>query len=95
MAMIEDFSVFFDDDEFAVQATLTPTGGAGFVIFDENGTILDAYGIQHSGPAAICPTNQWPAVAIGNTLTIGAVAYTVRSALRIDDGGLTLLTLAR
>lgn len=94
MAFAEDLSVFFDAAGFAVEATLTP-GGPGLVIYDENGAILEEYGIQHSGPAALCPASQWPNVASGHTLTIGAASYVVRSAPRIDDGALMLLTLAR
>lgn len=94
MAFAEDLSAFFDATGFAVEATLTP-GGPGLVIYDENGAILEEYGVQHSGPAALCPASQWPNAASGNTLAIGATTYLVRSAPRIDDGALMLLTLAR
>lgn len=94
MAFTEDLSPFFDAAGFATEAILTP-GGAGLVIYDENGAILDDYGVQHSGPAALCPASQWPNVAIGDTLTIGATTFLVRSTPRIEDGALRLLTLTR
>ena len=94
MPFYEDWSAFFNEAEFAVEATLTP-GGPGLVIFDEGGEILETFGIQHAGPIALCPASQWPNLAIGDTLTIGATGYRIRSAPRIDDGALTLLTLAR
>lgn len=94
MAFTEDLTAFFNDAEFAVEATLTP-GGPGLVIFDEGGEISEEYGVQHAGPVALCPASQWPAIAIGDTLTIGLKTYRVRSAPRIDDGALMLVTLAR
>jgi hypothetical protein len=94
MPFSENWSAYFNEAEFAVEATLTP-GGTGLVIFDESGDILETFGIQHAGPIALCPASQWPGLAIGNTLTIGGTGYLIRSAPRIDDGALTLLTLAR
>ena len=94
MPFIEDFSAFFNDAEFASEATLTP-GGPGLVIFDEHGEIHQEFNVEHSGPSALCPASQWPNAASGATLTIAGVSYVVRSAPRIDDGALMLLTLAR
>ena len=94
MAFSEDLGAFFSDSEFAVQATLTP-GGPGLVIYDENGAVAESYNVQGSGPVALCPASQWPTLAIGDTLAIGAASYLVRAALRIEDGALVLLTLAR
>jgi len=106
MAFAEDLSVFFDTaGGFAVTATLTPAdivdspGGAGSVIFDANGLVLESLGIQTSGPSAVCPASQWPAIAPGQALDIehasGTVAYLIRSATPVDDGALVLLALAR
>lgn len=94
MPMNEDLSAFFNDAEFATEATLTP-GGPGLVIFDENGEVLEEYGIQHAGPAALCPAAQWPLLAIGDMLTIGLRSFRIRSAPAVADGALLVLTLAR
>jgi hypothetical protein len=94
MAFAENLTPFFNSAEFAVAATLS-SGGAGVVIYDENGLVVDEFNLQTSGPSAVCPASQWPGAAIGDTLTIGATTYLVRSARRIDDGALLLLTLAR
>lgn len=95
---IEDLSVFFDDQEFGCSATMTP-GGAGNVLFDESGTLVDQMGIQSVEPTALCPISQWPAVAHGHLIAIQTPAglrnFIVRGIAPVDDGALKLLTLAR
>lgn len=103
MAMVEDLSLFFDEDEFAVVAVHTPTGGsaapAASVIYDANGLILEQYGIESSSPAALCPAAQWPTLAEGDslalTLSAGTESFKVRSVIKLDDGALSLLALVR
>lgn len=92
--MTEDLSVFFNGDDFAVEATASP-GGVGSVIFDENGVILQQMGIETSGPSLICPASQWPSLTNTGTVTIGLVTYKVRSSIALDDGAIKLLALAR
>lgn len=103
MAMTEDFTLFFNAAEFAVSAVYTPAGGAAQpaanVIFDADGTVLEAMGIQTLGPSALVPSSQWPAVREGDglvvTLPSGATSFKVRVSTPLQDGGLTLLTLVQ
>jgi hypothetical protein len=103
MAMTEDLSLFFSEEDFAVSAVHTPAGGspapAASVLYDANGAILEQYGVQSMQPAAVCPAAQWPTLAEGDALSItlpaGATAFRVRSVQVVDDGALKLLTLAR
>jgi hypothetical protein len=98
MPMTEDLTVFFNADEFATAATHTPLGMAAGepvnVIFDRNGLVIPELDVQTTGPTVLLPTAWW-AVAEGDTITIaGTTAYVVRSASPVDDGVLTLITLA-
>lgn len=101
MAFAEDLSVFFSADEFAVAAEV-PLGldsYAGLVIFDANGAVLESFGVQTSGPAALRRSDEITEAVEGAQLDIvhadGTVRYQIRSATQIDDGALTLLALAR
>jgi hypothetical protein len=94
MAFAEDLSLFFDAEEFADEATLTP-GGGGVVIFDRNGLTIEDLGVQTEGPSAVFPTTQWPNAAVTHTLSIGSTSYTVRAVTPLLDGAITLLTLTR
>jgi len=101
MAMTEDFTLFFDTDEFAVSASLTPSAGGaaspGAVLFDENGLIIPELDVQTTEPSAICPSSQWPSAAEGDALSIeldtGTRGYVLRSAFPLKDGRLLLLAL--
>ena len=94
----EDLSVFFSTAEFAVAATLAGVG-AGTVIFNANGLVLEELGVQTSGPTALCPASQWPTVAEAQALAIdlpaGSTNFVIRVVTPLDDGALVLLTLAR
>lgn len=101
MAFTEDLSVFFSADEFAVAAEVV--GGveddyAGFVIFEASGAVLETFGVQTSGPAALRRSDELSEAVEGAQLDIahatGSVRYQVRSATPLDDGALTLLALA-
>ena len=101
MAMTEDLSVFFSADEFAETATLYhgATATPGTVIFDENGAVLETYGVEAGSPAVLCSLAQWPGVVADDVVVVnfaaGAVSFLVRSAVKLDDGALQLLALAR
>jgi hypothetical protein len=99
MAMTEDFTVFFNTAEFAVDVVHTPAGGsaapAAPAIFDANGAVVESMGVATSGPAVVVPVGTWPAIAEGDALAIGAATYVVRSVLAVDDGALAVLALAR
>ena len=92
MAFVEDHTVFFRDDGFAVAATLGLDPITSGVIFD--GPYLEALGnaVEGSGPVALAIAAEVPAVAQGDTLTIGATEYTVRG-VEPDGTGLVLLRL--
>lgn len=101
MAFTEDLSVFFNAAEFALAAEVV--GGveddyAGLVIFDANGAVLETFGVQTSGPAALRRTSELSEAVEGAELDIehagGTVRYLIRSATPMDDGALTLLALA-
>jgi hypothetical protein len=95
----ETISAFFDvASGFAVSATWTPGAGspvAGVLIFDHANTVLEDLGVVTSEPMATMPTSQWAAIAVGDTVTISAVAYRVRSILAEGDGATTRLVLTR
>lgn len=97
MAFTEDLSVFLNEAEFAVAAEVV-LGTAGSVIFDTQGSILESFGIQTTGPAALRRTDELADAVEGAQLDIahatGTVRYLVRSATPLDDGALTLLALA-
>lgn len=97
MAFAEDLSVFLNEDEFAVSAEVV-LGSAGSVIFDTQGSILESFGVQTTGPAALCRTDELTDAVEGAQLDIahasGTVRYLVRSATPLDDGAFTLLALA-
>jgi hypothetical protein len=103
MAMTENLSLFFNQAEFAVAAVFTPAGGAAqpsaSVIYDANGGLLQAMGVETLGPAVLVPATQWPTLREGDSLVLtlpaGAAAFKVRVVEALDDGALLLLTLAR
>ena len=104
MAMVEDFSAFFNTNEFADDAMLTPMeGGApvvGAVIYDENGSTLGQFGVDSAGPTALYPAEQWPAAKTGDIVEIlfgrvGWRRFRVRTAEKQNDGAIGLLTLVR
>jgi hypothetical protein len=97
MSMTEDFTVFFNVADFAETATANAVSGT--LIYDENGSVVEEFGVDVSGPAAVCPTTQWPAIAEGDTIDIlfasGTRSFKVRVVSPIDDGALKLLQLVR
>lgn len=98
MAFAEDLSVFLNTDEFADAAQVV-LGSSGAVIFDANGAVLETFGVQTSGPAALRRTDALTDAVEGAQLDIahaaGTVRYLVRSATPVDDGAFTLLALVR
>jgi hypothetical protein len=90
--LMEDLYAFFDTTEFADVASLA--GAPGTVIYDENGLVLQEFGVQSSGPSAIFPAAQWPAASIDQTMILRGRTFRVRSASKVDDGALCLVELA-
>ena len=98
MAFAEDLSVFLDDDDFAVRASVA-AGDSGNVIFDANGLVLAEMGVQTSSPSAVGAAADWAHTSEGQILEIehasGTVGYLVRGVTPLDDGAFVLITLAR
>jgi hypothetical protein len=108
--MVEDDAtraVFFDPDDFGVEATITPSDGAPFTvlgIFDarpiENRPLINAQvgfkdGMQNTGagPQFRCRTSDVAAVKAGRaTLAIGETTYNVWDT-KPDGTGTTVLIL--
>ncbi len=89
----ESISDFFDPNEFADTATLTP-GGAGYAMYDANGTVLQDFGVQTIGPTLLFAAAQWPAAAIGNTVSVRGRSFRLRSVTPLEDGAIVLAELA-
>ena len=86
----EDLAPFFETGDFAVAATLQ--GGAAVnVIFDAE--YIAELGMAGTNPAALAKAADVSAANIGQTLTINAVAYTIRNRRPLDDGATVLLEL--
>jgi len=92
MAFDEDLSVFFDEDDFAVAATLNGTA-AGNVIFDRD--YLRQLGIvEGANPVALGQSADYDGTDVVNgTLALSGTSYTVRSREPLDDGAVLLLQL--
>jgi hypothetical protein len=100
MAFAEDLSVFLDDDDFAVHASVFAVDGdSGNLIFDANGLVLADMGVQTSSPSAVGAAADWAHTSEGQVLEIehasGTVGYLVRGVTPLDDGAFVLITLAR
>ena len=97
MAFEEDFTVFFNNDEFAVEAVHTPAGGsaepAALVIFDQAAQLVE--GVVATEPTIHVPAGTWPTLAQGSGLAIGGVAYRVRTVEPLGDGAVLLVSLVK
>jgi hypothetical protein len=97
MSMTEDFTAFFNTSDFAETSTFAAAPGT--LIYDENGAVAEEFGVEVSGPAALCPVAQWPTLTEGDTIAIafttGSRIFQVRAVLPINDGALKLLRLVR
>ena len=98
----EDLDIFFDEDEFAVKATLT---------FQSSGNTLDLKGIfdtpdqqrdfggfvvDADDPTFTCPwQDEFMDVRPGDALTIGTEIFYIESGARSDGTGLASFVLAR
>ena len=99
MAFVEDFSDFYNTDDFAVTVTYTPQGGSASTItgiFDDEYQLIDAgeVGVSGTSPVFECPTASVPDAATGDTLIINAVTYLVVEA-QPDSTGVTVLILEK
>ncbi len=51
-------------------------------------------GVQNTDRSVLIRTDQKGALVPGSTLTVGGISYTAKSVLPIEDGLITLVTLA-
>ena len=97
MAFAEDLTVFFNSDEFAVEAVHTPAGGSAEpsvpVIFDHAADISE--GVVATEPTFQVPAGTWPTLAPGSGMAIGGVSYRVRTITPIGDGAVLFVALAK
>ena len=94
MAFTEDLSVFFNEDEFAVSATLDGASVTG--IFD-NGYTLGAVGptgMASAAPMFRLPTASVPASPHGKSLVTGGITYRVVGH-EPDGTGVSILLLEK
>lgn len=99
MAFVEDFSEFYDTDDFAVSATYTPQGGSASTItgiFDNEYQMIDAGSVGVSGatPVFECATASVSSAAPGDSLVIAAVTYLIVEVMP-DGTGVTALVLEK
>ena len=100
MAFTEDFSLFFDTDEFAVEAVITPAGGSAFSV---DGIFNDGYqersrefvDIASRDTMLTCPAfAQVLALKKGDAAVIGGQNYKILQAKPSGDG-LAIITLEK
>jgi hypothetical protein len=87
----EDLSVFFDDDDFAIAATVGTT--TVNVIFDRE-YLRGMELVSGANPVALAKASD-TAAAAGSTITISGTAYTIRDREPVDDGATVLLQLEK
>lgn len=91
MAMDEDLDVFFDDDDFAVTATLNGTA-SGNVILDRD--YLRALGmVESTNPQAMAQAAEYGTAVLDGTLVAAGGTYVIRSRQPQGDGACVLLDL--
>ena len=92
MALLEDFSVFFNVDDFAVATTLN--GVAVKAIFDNNYELgsVGPFGMSGTQPMLTLSTASVPANPIGKSAVVSGVAYTI-AAHQPDGTGVSQLLL--
>jgi hypothetical protein len=100
--LITDLAIYFNDDEFAAEATYTPLVGAAVkfnVIFDDGYSGASPFDIEieTTGPQALAKTSDVTSYAIGTALAIGGVTYYIISKHKdppSGGAGTTLLILS-
>ncbi len=88
----ESFGVFFEESEFAVQATVD--GQSMSVIFDSAYALGDAgpYGMSSVAPVVTLPTSNVPINPVGKSVVINLKSYLV-TVHQPDGTGISTLML--
>lgn len=94
MAFTEDLDAFLSTDDFGIAATYDAAAANTTVNVIHDAAYLEQLGIAGTRPAAMGKALDFPAAsAVGKTLTIGAVTYTIKGREPLDDGAFVVLTL--
>lgn len=91
MAMVEDISDFFDSDEFAIVAIYLGTQSIN-VIYDHAYT--EQFGIAGNNPFITVNALDFVGVAKGQSITLEAVNYTIKT-FEPDGTGILRLELQK
>tara|TARA_B100000989_G_C19452738_1_gene432539 strand:+ start:591 stop:902 length:312 start_codon:yes stop_codon:yes gene_type:complete len=100
MAFTEDLTPFFNTDDFAVEATITPSQGEAFTvkgIFDNGyeSRSRDVVDIASRDTMFTCPSSAAvDALVKGNSVAIGGANYKVLM-VKPDGTGVTAITLEK
>lgn len=97
MAFTEDFSLFYDSDDFAVSAYWTPSGETYRV--EVKGIFTNEFienefshiGVESSQPMFECALSSLSSVAHGDSLLIDSTTYTIRGVQPDGSGAVTLV----
>lgn len=99
MAFNEDMSVFFNSDEFAVEATFVPSSGGASqtdrVIFNTPTESVLGGEMLSDETAITYSASKLTSVRSGDIGFIEGVQYRIRDVMLIDDGKLKMARLTR
>jgi len=97
VAFVEDLSVFFNAQDFALTASRTPAGGgsatSGPVVLDLGDAEAD--GVVFEGPSLAVAASTWPTLSVGDTFGINAVGYKARAVVAQNDGAIVRVQLVK
>jgi len=89
----EDLDAFLNEDEHAVAGVYDAAGANTAVSVIKDQAYLEQLNIAGTNPAAVGKASVFPAAAVGKTLTIAGVVYTIRGREPVDDGAFVVLQL--
>jgi len=98
MAFTEDFTEFFETDDFAITAIHTPDGGSPANVdgvFDNEYLLIDdgEVGIEATAPMFQCAAADVSGVAAGDVLNVNGTNYNIVE-VKPDGTGTTFLRLS-
>jgi len=91
--LTEDHSIFFDDDDFAVTATLNGTAAGNVIVDQEYLRALEM--VSSNNPVALAIASEYGTSVVNGTLVAGGATYVIRDRQPQDDGAHVLLQLER
>lgn len=90
MALTEDLSIFLDDDDFAVTATLNGTVSGNVIVDLDYLRVLGV--VASSDPVAFASAAEYGTACLDGTLVAGGT-YVIRDRQPQEDGAFVLLQL--